>query len=70
MFTSQLCNFSKIFIKTILFKIETNNGTVEKSKYPTSVNKLPVLASQFFKINYLHTSKIISFYDSRSIIDS
>ena len=34
-----------------------NNSTVEKTKHSTSMNPLPVLACQIFKINYLHTSK-------------
>ena len=29
----------------------------QKAKYSTSLNPLPVLACQFFNINYLHTSK-------------
>ena len=34
-----------------------NNSTVKKAKHPTSLDPLPVLASQFFKIDDLHTSK-------------
>ena len=41
----------------MVFEIETNNSTVKKATHSTSMNPLPVLACQFFKINYLHTSK-------------
>ena len=36
---------------------KTNNSTVKKANYSISMNPLPVLTCQFFKINYLHTSK-------------
>ena len=68
-FTSLLCKLSKICIKRIVFHIETNKSTVKKSKHHTSMSTLPVLASQFFKINYRHTSINILFHDSRSVID-
>ena len=38
----------------------------QTANYSTSMNLLPVLACQLFKINYLH----IFFHDSRSNIDS
>ena len=50
----------------ILFKIQTTNGTVKRTNNPCSMKTLTVLASQFFKINHLHTSKNILFGDSRS----
>ena len=34
-----------------------NNITVKKAKHSTSMNSLPALACEFFKTNYLHTSK-------------
>ena len=34
-----------------------NDSTVKVHLYSTSMNPLPVLACQFFKMNYLHTSK-------------
>ena len=46
--------------------IQTNNGTVKKTNNPCSMKTLPVLASQFFKINHLHNSKNNIFDDSRS----
>ena len=42
----------------------------QKAKHSTSMNPLPVLACQFYKINYLHTSKNNLFQDSRSYIES
>ena len=41
----------------MVFLIKTNNSTVKKAKYPTFMNLLPVLACQFFKINFLYTYK-------------
>ena len=66
MFSSLLCNCLKIYYKRILFYIQTNNGTVIKTDNPSSKKTMPVLASQFFKINLLHTSKNVFFDDSRS----
>ena len=57
MFTPLLWKLSKIYINMILFQIKTNNGSVRKSKHATSMNTFPVLASQFFKINYSNTLK-------------
>ena len=58
MFTPLPCKLLKIYIEMNLFLIETNNSTVKKSKHPSSMNTLFVLAlSQFFKINYLYTLK-------------
>ena len=39
-------------------------------KHSASMNPLPVMACQLFKINYLLTSKNTPFQDSRSNIDS
>ena len=65
MFIPLLCKLSKICIKRIVFHIETNNSTVKKSKHQTSMSTLPVLASQFFKINLLSTYfENILFHDS------
>ena len=66
MFSSLLCKLLKIYIKRILFLIQTNNGTVKKTNNPSSMKTLPVLASQLFKINHLHTSKNILFDNSSS----
>ena len=69
MFTALLCKFSKICIKSIVFHIKTNNSTVKKLKHQTSMGTLPVLVSQFFQINYQHTSINILSHESRSNID-
>ena len=62
-------NFQRFVSKRIVFHIEMNNSTVKKSKHQTSMSTLPVLASQFFRINYRHASRNILFHDSRSNID-
>ena len=36
-----------------------NISTVKKAKHSTSMNPVPVLACQFFKMNYSHTSKTV-----------
>ena len=43
---------------------------LSKAPQSTSMNPLPVLACQFFKKYYLHTSKNTLFQGSRSNIDS
>ena len=70
MFIPLLWKLSKIYIDMILFEIIMNNGTVRKSKHPTSMNTFPVIASQFFKINYSNTLKNTICHDSISNIDS
>ena len=42
----------------------------QKANHQTSMNPLLVLPCQFFKINYLHSSKNTLFPDSKSNTDS
>ena len=49
-------NFQRFILNRWCSKSKTNNSTVKKAKHSTSTKPLPVLACQFFKENYLHTS--------------
>ena len=61
-------NFQRFIAKGFCYRSK-RIMVVKKSKHQTSMNTLPVLGSQFFKINYLHTSKITLFHNSRANID-
>ena len=68
-FSSSMQTFRDLYLADDV-QIQNEHQYCQKAKHSTAMKPLPVLACQFFKINYLHALKTHFFQDSRSNIDS